>query len=213
MTGIKAIEESVQIETRVVLIGKTGSGKSATGNSILGKKVFTSKVSSQSVTQKSTFGIELRFGTNVLVVDTPGLFDTGKTHDEVMQEIGKCVGISAPGIHAALLVTALGRHTHEEQESFRLFFDKFGEDVKQYTILVFTRGDDLAEGESLEDYLQESHPSLKKFANDIDNRCFVINNKNSLEGDENQLQCRKLFQMIFEMVKKNGKQILHKRNV
>jgi predicted GTPase len=67
-------------EVRIILVGKTGAGKSATGNTLLGETVFHSEVSNSSITKKCTRGSAKRFGHRLLVVDTPGLFDTGEIY-------------------------------------------------------------------------------------------------------------------------------------
>jgi putative ribosome biogenesis GTPase RsgA len=65
-------------ETRLVLIGRTGTGKSETGNKVLGDKVFKATVSGKSVTKTCSYRKGFNIGRNICVIDTPGLFDTGQ---------------------------------------------------------------------------------------------------------------------------------------
>jgi hypothetical protein len=39
------------------------------------------------------------------------------TKEDVTKEIVKCIGMSAPGPHAVVFVTGMGRFTVEEQET------------------------------------------------------------------------------------------------
>ncbi|XP_076081717.1 GTPase IMAP family member 7-like [Mytilus galloprovincialis] len=195
-------------EIRIVLLGRTGNGKSATGNSIMGQDYFRSMYHPQSVTQICCRGETERGDKKVIIVDTPGLFDTKNVSNETRKEIVKCIGVSAPGAHAIIYVLSLkNRLTEEEINTFVEIKSMFGEELFNYVVFLFTGKDELAGKQmTFESFLSLMPDFFQKVLKKCNNRSIAFSNHPYIPDREKKQQIDNLFSVVEGITKKaNGK--------
>ncbi|CAF1442536.1 unnamed protein product [Adineta steineri] len=195
-------------DMRLVLLGRTGEGKSALANVLTGTKNFKASCSMGSVTQLCQYARREFDGRNLLVIDTPGLFDTSTDTNTIAKEITKAVGISFPGPHAFLIVIKAGggRYTHEAEETVTLVQNIFGGDIVRYCIVVFTGEDNIRRDDpttTLDQWLNESTGPVKNLVKACNNRCVAVDTTEKAKEQLN-VKVRELMAMVNKMVETNG---------
>uniref|UniRef100_A0AAV2KME9 Uncharacterized protein n=1 Tax=Knipowitschia caucasica TaxID=637954 RepID=A0AAV2KME9_KNICA len=142
----------------------------------------------------------------VRVFDTPGVFDTDPKSTALGEELYDCIEDCAPGPHAFVLVLRVDRFTKEEKDVVSKIQHYFSEEALKYTTVVFTHGEQLEDGQKIEDWYQENE-ALRSLVQKCGGRCHVFDNKywnNSKDPYRNNTyQIKQLLQTIEHTVEKN----------
>ncbi|XP_034147306.1 GTPase IMAP family member 8-like isoform X2 [Esox lucius] len=185
-------------ELRLVLLGRTGAGRRAAGNTILGREEFGAQASPSAVTQKSVRREGEVCGRHLVLVDTPDWFCPGLSLEEIKQDVGLCVRLSAPGSHAFLLVIPVEPSKEEERGVLERMEERFGEGCWGHTVILFTHDDSLKE-QSIEEFLQVGSQDLQEVVEKCGSRYHVLN----IKDRTHDTQVPELLEKIEEMVSGN----------
>ncbi|XP_071315927.1 GTPase IMAP family member 7-like [Trachinotus anak] len=195
-------------DMRIVLLGKTRAGKSSLCNTIFGEDVFKINHCANSEArecQKETRSVN---GKKITLIDTPGLFDTNMSEEELKPEIVKCITEYFPGPHAFLILLKVEKYTGEEQAVIDKISQYFSEEAFKYAVVVFTHGDQLPDGMKIRQFVRQNE-KLSDLVRKCGGRCHVFDNKywknNWFERyRNNQLQVTELLNTIKVMVDTGG---------
>ncbi|XP_060078974.1 GTPase IMAP family member 7-like [Ylistrum balloti] len=196
--------DSSNQDLHIVLIGKTGAGKSATGNTLIGENILESRGGYEGVTRNCLVKEFKRFGTKLVLVDTPGFCDIKSPKEWLAEQLVSCTCLAYPGVHIFLLVLKVGeRYSPEDQNALESIKEMFGENFVKHTIVVFTCKDTL-EADGLD--FQSEKLKLPNGMQEIIKSCkggnIVISNRATADVREQEAE-RIIFQMK-KVVQQNG---------
>ncbi|XP_029943157.1 GTPase IMAP family member 9-like isoform X2 [Salarias fasciatus] len=176
------------------------------GNALIGKNVFEVDRSPNSGTSECK-AVTKENG-EITVIDTPGFFDNTTSPEKQRYETIKTTVECSPGPHALLILLKVEKFTQHEKQVIIKIKELFSEEAFKYAILVFTHGEQLAQGKKIKEFVLENK-DLSELLKKCGGRCHVVDNEywNNNQPDlyrDNQFQIRQLLSTINELVQQHG---------
>uniref|UniRef100_A0A669DPL5 AIG1-type G domain-containing protein n=1 Tax=Oreochromis niloticus TaxID=8128 RepID=A0A669DPL5_ORENI len=163
-------------------------------------KSFMSKPSSKPVTTEFQVAETEMNDLHVRVIDSPDIFDDDTEPTVWDKHVKKCKQLCGSEPCVYVLVMHVSRFTDCERHIMEKLEKAFGREVKEKTVVLFTRGDDLQQAKmSLKDFLHSCQPGLREIVEKCGNRCVLFENSSS-----DSQQVVELFRKIDNMVDVNG---------
>ncbi|KAL0966926.1 hypothetical protein UPYG_G00302350 [Umbra pygmaea] len=194
-SGLVSLVSPTRSELRLVLLGRSGSGRRAAGNTILGREEFGAQAIPPPVNQRSVRTEGDVCGRRLVLVDTPDWFCPGLSLEDMRQDVGLCVRLSAPGPHAFLLVIPVETSKEEDRGLLKRMEDMFGEGCWGHTMILFTHGDSLKE-QSIEEFLQAGSQDLHQLVEKCGSRYHVLSIKDTTHGPQDTELLEKVEEMV-----------------
>ncbi|XP_043952856.1 GTPase IMAP family member 9-like [Gambusia affinis] len=192
---------------RIVVLGKTGAGKSSLLNTLSGEKAFAINNTASSGTRVCKAKLKTVDGKNLLLVDTPGFFDTDRPEDEVKAEIVSCITECYPGPHVFIIVLKVEKFTEQENQVIKKITDYFSNEALRFDTVLFTHGDQLEEETHIDQFVDESE-ELRNMVKMCGNRYNVLDNKywkgSQDEYRSNNVQVKGLLSTIYNIFERNN---------
>ncbi|RXN13075.1 GTPase IMAP family member 7-like protein [Labeo rohita] len=145
------------------------------------------------------------FGRKITVIDTPGIFDTVVTEEDIRAEIIKSITEMGPSPDMMVMILKVARYTKQEMEIVDIinsYFEQCG-DIPKHISILFTHGEDL-EGQTIKEFVKES-PKLQQLVEKCGGRAHVIDNKHWRKYwwgyRSNRVQVKKLLKTIEKNLK------------
>lgn len=177
-----------------MLLGGNNSGKLSAGNTILGRRAFEDNFSIQSFSRECEKHEGTVEGREISVINTPALFKTSLTAEELKAGLDQCISLSVPGPHAFLLVIRLGDFTHKEKNTLRWIEKNFSKEALKFSMVLLMNG--LQGVSSVEEHLKRNE-ALQKLVNKCKGGFHVFKN-------DGHVQVSELLEKIERMIQKNG---------
>lgn len=144
-----------------------------------------------------------RFDKKIIIVDTPGFYNTeGVTHEEILSEIKQALILLTPGPHAIILVVKGDtRYGEEDCNIANLITQYFGNEMLSHLFVIFTCRDlcDKSIDQLVALIESTKQQEMKTLISNCKGRYLFFDN---ISSEENQV--KQLFEEISKNIKLNG---------